>query len=233
MTKEIETLKQEIKVLEKKLSLLEELENQKLLPKMKLSQTGTIDDIEYNGLRYFRIDFNYYSYPVWWEHTEKNDSKMQFVADKETKEHLEFDYNNLIKEREKKLVKQNLKKSLQELSVGEVKPIDEVIKEAKKENSKPAKEVFDRLDDKYEKYDGTSYITDDVVDRLVKKYQAQKLYHRLFEIGYDKEDCDIILSIIEDWIPEPQSSSGSQNVNTELLVDGFNDCLREMKEMLR
>ena len=74
---------------------------------------------------------------------------------------------------------------------------------------------------------------DEVVDRLIKKYQAQKLYNRLFEVGYDKEDCDIILSVVEDWLPDPQSAVGSQNVNTELLVDGFNDAIRKMKEMLR
>jgi hypothetical protein len=74
---------------------------------------------------------------------------------------------------------------------------------------------------------------DDVVERLVKKYQAQKLYNRLVEVGYDKEDCDIILSVVEDWIPEYQSAAGSQNVDTELLVDGFNDAIRKMKEMLR
>jgi len=30
-----------------------------------------------------------------------------------------------------------------------------------------------------------------------------------------------------------ENASGSQNVDTELLVDGFNDCVRKMKEMLR
>ena len=74
---------------------------------------------------------------------------------------------------------------------------------------------------------------DEVVERLLKKYQEQKLYNRLFEFGYDKEDCDWILGIVEDWILDEQSSAGSQDVNTELLVKGFNDAIRKMKEMLR
>jgi hypothetical protein len=74
---------------------------------------------------------------------------------------------------------------------------------------------------------------DEVVERLTKKYQAQKLYNRLFELGYEEEDCDVIVDLVEDWLPEPQNASGSQNVDTELLVDGFNDCVRKMKEMLR
>jgi len=38
---------------------------------------------------------------------------------------------------------------------------------------------------------------------------------------------------VEDWIPEPQSAAGSQNIDVEFLVDGFNDAIRKMKEMLR
>ena len=74
---------------------------------------------------------------------------------------------------------------------------------------------------------------DEVVERLTKKYQAQKLYNQLIERGYCNEHCDEIVDLVEDWLPEPQNASGSQNVDTELLVDGFNDCVRKMKEMLR
>jgi hypothetical protein len=77
-------------------------------------------------------------------------------------------------------------------------------------------------------------IADEVVNRLVKKRQAQKLFNRLVdELGYDFDACDDIVDIVEDWILEEQSASGSQNVNTELLVEGFNDAIRKMKEMLR
>lgn len=75
---------------------------------------------------------------------------------------------------------------------------------------------------------------DDVVNRLVKKYQAQKLFNRLVdELGYDFDACNDVVDIVEDWILDEQSASGSQNVNTELLVEGFNDAIRKMKEMLR
>jgi oligoribonuclease (3'-5' exoribonuclease) len=75
---------------------------------------------------------------------------------------------------------------------------------------------------------------DEVVDRLVKKYQAQKLWNRVRdELGYSIDCCDEIVDLVEKWIPKEQIAAGSQNVNTELLVDGFNDCVRKMKEMLR
>ena len=75
---------------------------------------------------------------------------------------------------------------------------------------------------------------DEVVNRLVKKYQAQKLFNRLVdELGYDFDACNDVVDLVESWIPKPQNASGSQNVNTELLVDGFNHCVQKMKEMLR
>ena len=73
---------------------------------------------------------------------------------------------------------------------------------------------------------------DEVVERLVKKYQSQKLYNILIKYGY-ADDVDEILDLVEKWLPEPQSAAGSQNVNTELLVEGFNHCLDKMKVMLR
>jgi hypothetical protein len=77
-------------------------------------------------------------------------------------------------------------------------------------------------------------ITDEVVDKLIKEQQAQKLYNRLYdELSYDFDSCNDIVDLVESWIPEPQSASGSQNVDTELLVEGFNDAIRKMKEMLR
>ena len=75
---------------------------------------------------------------------------------------------------------------------------------------------------------------DEIVDRMVKKHQAQKLYNRLYdELGYDFETCEDIVDLVEDWLPKEQSATGSQNVDTELLVDGFNHCLEKMKGMLR
>ncbi len=75
---------------------------------------------------------------------------------------------------------------------------------------------------------------DEVVDRLIKEQQAQKLRNMLkVQLDYDGMVCDDIVDIVEDWLPKEQSAEGSQNVNTELLVDGFNDCVRKMREMLR
>jgi hypothetical protein len=75
---------------------------------------------------------------------------------------------------------------------------------------------------------------DDVVNRLIEKYQAQKLWNMVRDkLGYSVDLCDEIVDLVEKWLPKEQSASGSQNVDTELLVDGFNHAIQKMKEMLR
>jgi hypothetical protein len=97
-------------------------------------------------------------------------------------------------------------------------------------------EVLDKLENKYKdaEENAASYMTDEVIDRMVKKYQAQKLWNIMKDkLGFTMETCDAIVSTVEEWLPKEQNAYGSQNVDTELLVDGFNDCVRKMKEMLR
>ena len=42
-----------------------------------------------------------------------------------------------------------------------------------------------------------------------------------------------LIDQVEQWLPKEQSATGSQNVDVELLVDGFNDCLKKIKSKLR
>ena len=85
-----------------------------------------------------------------------------------------------------------------------------------------------------EKDNPASYTTDEVVNKLIREHQAQKLRNMLkVQLDYDGMVCDDIVSVVEDWLPKEQSAEGSQNVDTELLVDGFNDCLRKIKSNLR
>ncbi len=85
-----------------------------------------------------------------------------------------------------------------------------------------------------EKDNPTSYITDEVVNRLMEKYQSQKLWNILKDKwGFSEDTCGDIVEAVAEWLPKEQSAAGSQNVDTELLVDGHNHCLQKMKEMLR
>jgi hypothetical protein len=119
------------------------------------------------------------------------------------------------------------------------KPLLEKIRNAYPSQKSPVEEPY--CPDEPEYYDEVEWDEkdnpkpmDEVVDRLIKKYQAQKLWNRVRdELGYSIDCCDSIVDLVEDWILDEQSAAGSQNVDVEFLVDGFNDCVRKMKEMLR
>ena len=73
-----------------------------------------------------------------------------------------------------------------------------------------------------------------VILKQVEKFKARKLWYIMRDkLGFSIDMCDEIVDAVEEWLPEQQSAAGSQNLDTELLVDGFNDAIRKMKEMLR
>ncbi len=109
------------------------------------------------------------------------------------------------------------------------KPILEKIK-----NAYPKPDIIEICGVKYQRVEELTKPMDEVMDRLIKKYQSQKLWNMLRnELGYSVDCCDEIVDLVEKWLPKEQSASGSQNVDTELLVDGHNHCLQKMKDMLR
>jgi hypothetical protein len=100
---------------------------------------------------------------------------------------------------------------------------------------------YDDVVDEPEYYDEVEWDEKDntpnlqkIIDKMVEERKAQKLYNILKDkCGFSKDACNEIVDTVEEWLPEPQSAAGSQNVNTELLVEGFNHCLDKMKVMLR
>jgi hypothetical protein len=73
-----------------------------------------------------------------------------------------------------------------------------------------------------------------IIDKMVEERKSQKLWNMVRdELGYSVDLCDEIVDLVERWLPKEQSAAGSQNINTELLVDGFNDCLTKIKGKLR
>jgi hypothetical protein len=192
---DIEKTEAEIKVLQKKLELLKEIETHKSQPKMEFSFGGKFEVVSYNDEVYYRLEFPDEFY---WYKKKYSDEGLLMVAitDGETCRLLEGLWFNEVKKGK----------------YDEPEYYDEVEWD-EKDNPKPM---------------------DEVVNRLVKKYQAQKLFNRLVdELGYDFDTCNEIVETVEDWLPREQSAAGSQNVDTELLVDGFNHCLEKIKGMLR
>jgi len=197
---DIEKTEAEIKVLQKKLELLKEIETHKSQPRMNFELGGKFEIVSYNGENYYRYEFNDKSH-TWYKRKHTVDGMLMVnISDGETHRLLEGVWFN------------DVKKGKYDDVVDEPEHYDEVEWD-EKDNPKPV---------------------DEVVDRLIKKYQSQKLWNRVRdELGYSIDCCDEIVDLVQNWLPEYQSAAGSQNVDTELLVDGFNHCLDKMKEMLR
>lgn len=197
---DIEKTEAEIKVLQKKLELLKEIETHKSQPRMEFDFGGKFEVVSYNGENYYRLDFAGMNHN-WYKKKTDNGVILVKITDGETCRLLEGVWFNDVK-----------KGKYDDVTTTE--PYKNVRAYwDKKDNPKPM---------------------DEVVDKLIKEQQAQKLFNRLVdELGYDFDACNDVVDLVEDWILDEQSSAGSQNVDTELLVEGFNDCVRKMKEMLR
>ena len=181
----------------------DEVEKHKSQPRMEFDFDGKFEVVSYNGEVYYRLEF---TDEVYWCKRKYDDGVMVLVdiTDGETRRLLEGVWFNEVRKG---------KYGPDEPHCPDEPEYYDEVEWDRKDNPKPM---------------------DEVVDRLVKKYQAQKLLNMLkVQLDYDGMVCDDIVDIVEDWLPKEQISAGSQNVNTELLVDGFNDCVRKMKEMLR
>jgi hypothetical protein len=247
---DIEKTEAEIKVLQKKLELLKEIETHKSQPKMEFGCGGKFEIVSYNFVDYCRYEWNDGSHK-WYKRKYVNEGVLMVaITDGETHRLLEGVWFN------------DVKKGKYDDVVDEHKsPAEEAFKEiygiyptfpsdvrfgyfkAGYEAAQSKDVGVQECPDEPEHYDEVewdekdnpaSYITDEVVNRMVEKYKSQKLYNMVRnELGYSFNCCDEFVDLVERWLPKEQSAEGSQNVNTELLVDGFNDCLRKIKEMLR
>ena len=252
---DIEKTEAEIKVLQKKLELLKEIETHKSQPIMVYVNEGGVEIVSYNNETYYRLDL---PDEVYWYISKRDDNGailLKQIIDGETHRLLEGVWFN------------DVKKGKYDDVVDEHKsPVEEAYKDwwgiyPELENDTEYDETrwsgfqagyeaaqlkdvgIPECPDEPEHYDEVewdekdnpaSYITDEVVNRMVRQLKSKKLWHIMRDkLEFSMEVCDEIVDAVEEWLPKEQSAAGSQNVNTELLVDGFNDCLRKMKEMLR
>ena len=114
------------------------------------------------------------------------------------------------------------------------------------EPTKPMNEVLDRLENKYE--------NDDVVNRILKKWEENPPDFLRFQLGKSLEDriykwwetCFVhhpewsmeecvedLLDIITLFLPAEQSHEGTQNIDTVVAVEAHNELLQKIKSKLR
>jgi len=96
---DIEKTEAEIKVLQKKLELLKEIETHKSQPRMEAERSGEVHIVFYNRKTYYRIEYtDEYGYVVWWRREKQDDtSRLVMVTDKETERLLEGLWFNEVK----------------------------------------------------------------------------------------------------------------------------------------
>jgi hypothetical protein len=125
------------------------------------------------------------------------------------------------------------------------------------EPSKPMNEVMDRLENKYKdaEENAASYITDEVVDRMLKKWETDPPSFLRFQLGktlealitrwwddvydgihqdWDREVAiDDLIDQIQLWLPREGSSEGSQDHYAIVATDAENALLQKIKSKLR
>jgi hypothetical protein len=251
---EIEKTEGEIKVLQAKLELLKEMEKHKSPVEEAYKRVyGNYPDTGIcNGMSY-----------VWWDVFCKgyNASKEDYKVEEPKKEQKWDVVRESVKwceEHRDESVEEYLKpQTPEQVDAG----LRNAMRQAKKdgvfdEPTKPVNEVLDRLENKYKdaEENAASYITDDVVNRMLKKWETDPPSFLRFELGktlealitrwwddvftthedWDMETAiDDLIDQIQLWLPKEQDSSGTQSASVIDLVDGYNDALTKIKSKLR
>lgn len=68
---------------------------------------------------------------------------------------------------------------------------------------------------------------------IANSAKPETLWEKFYAAKWSDSACDEFCEIVEQWLPKEQSAKGSQNVYVECTVEGFNDCLNQIKSKLR
>ena len=113
--------------------------------KMTLYREGQYAVVSYNDTTYYRLKGETTCFTWWIQKGVSANHPMPtltMISDAETERLLEgLYYNHIEVKKEKEMIRQNLKTSLEELANGDVRPIDDVIEEAKEEQTKTPCEI--------------------------------------------------------------------------------------------
>ena len=212
---ELEEVKAQLKVLEKKVSFLEELEKTK----------SPVEEAYKRVYGYFPTEPNWDDDEVRWESFQKgyNASKEKKVSES-FQAGYEFAYQQNVSEWEPTPqtpeqvadgLKEAFRTAIKEGIIPEIKqPTDELIEKLVKKPPEFLKfELGKTLTDLIYQWWGDVFTT-----------------HSDWDMETSIED---LVDQIQLWLPKEQSAAGSQSIGVEELVQGFNDCLNKIKSKLR
>jgi len=230
MTETIQQLKEDIAVIQEKLKALEETQ-------MTLEKSGEFSIVLYNGETYYRNLYD--GICGGWYKTDTDGEVFYLVEHQKRKLEKLYQEQVVVKEPEEqkwdvvresvKWCEENPEKSVEDWVKPQTEKVSNEVKKLQEKNwYVDAKDLIE-----WDEKDNPKPM-DEVVDRLIKQHQAQKLWNILKDKwGFSEDACGDIVEAVAEWLPKEQIAAGSQSLDTELLVDGFNDCVRKMKEMLR
>ena len=138
------------------------------------------------------------------------------------------------KSKEKEMIKRNLKTSLQELANGDVRPIDDVIRETKNQQESWMNKSDEELVAILEKNppDCLKFVMGKTLEQIIERWWCDT-----FTGPHEKwtmEECiDDLIDQIELFLPRSQSSEGTQNIDTVVAVEAHNELLQKIKSKLR
>ena len=138
------------------------------------------------------------------------------------------------KSKEKEMIKRNLKTSLQELANGDVRPIDDVVRETKNQQESWMNKSDEELVAILEKNppDCLKFVMGKTLEQIIERWWCDT-----FTGTHEKwsmEECiDDLIDQIELFLPRSQSSEGTQNIDTVVAVEAHNELLQKIKSKLR
>jgi hypothetical protein len=260
---EIEKTEGEIKVLQAKLELLKEMEKHKTPAEEAFKRVycrypdkyDSAWDIFEKGYARAQKDYKVGEY----EPKEKEQKWGDIVREsvKWCKEHPDESVEDYLTPQTPEQIEKSLREAFKKVQQTEEwketqRKIDSNYEEKVEEEPKPMNEVLDRLENKYKdaEENAASYMTDEVVNRMLKRWEKNPPEFLKFELGKTLEElickCMVdynsiiagglledILNNIEKWLPDFQSHEGTQSASVIDLVDGYNDCLTKIKSKLR
>jgi len=235
MTETIQQLKEDISILQEKLRKLEAQD-----PEMLLLRQGNIDVVDYDGKKYFRIEYtDSFADTYSWYVRRVGEDAVRPVRDVNVYAPLEELYQKeVVKQKDdypyKKYTPEQTAQSLKEAFVKAQQT--ENWKEIQKKIDAPAEGIYDNIDvnkllEKWEK-DPPEFLKFELGQTLYDV--CMTWWGRVFDNNDDMETCiDDLVDNIDYWLPKEQSATGSQSLGVEDMVEGFNDCLKKIKGKLR
>ena len=208
MTETIQQLKEDIAILQEKLRKLEEQD-----PEMLLLRQGKVDIVDYDGKKYFRIEYtDSFAGEYSWYVRRVGEDAIRPVRDVNVYAPLEELY-------QKEVVKQKDDYPYKKYTPEET---EQSLKEAFREaqQTEKWKRIQQKIDDGY--FNDFIFIDrPNLLDFLKDK------------LGYSTDSCYEIVDAISEWLPETQSAEGSQNAYVESAVEGWNDAINAIRGKLQ